>query len=382
MGENGPPRTFLPMALAVDGCACLVVGGGAIGSRKVRTLCHFGGIVTVVAPAVSAAVTELVELGAVRWLPEAFRNEHLAGAALVVAATDQDHVNATVVAAARSLHIPVCDASSAARSDFIFGALLEGAEERIAVFTDGHRPGHARAVRDRLRSQIGSMDAVLIGRLTAAAAHELRNVLAIVRESAGLIADLTRCRAPTATPDQDGTLRAADRIDAQVLRAADLLRALSRLAHGPEDGPAERALGAQVREAVLLCRRLADQRRCSLEAEVAEPDVAVHTTVVDLVGLVLALLEDALSVAPEGSVIRLCTGCTSDVPELHCRLQPPPGAATYPIPVQRVRPWLDALDARCDGTAGPGEIAVRFTSRARAASGQPAAGAPATGRAG
>ena len=44
----------------------------------------------------------------------------------------------------------VCDASSAERSQVIFGALLEGADVTIAVFTGGRDPARAKRTRDRI----------------------------------------------------------------------------------------------------------------------------------------------------------------------------------------------------------------------------------------
>jgi siroheme synthase (precorrin-2 oxidase/ferrochelatase) len=44
----------------------------------------------------------------------------------------------------------VCDASSASRSEVIFGALHHGAGVTLAVFTDGRDPSLARNTRDRI----------------------------------------------------------------------------------------------------------------------------------------------------------------------------------------------------------------------------------------
>jgi siroheme synthase (precorrin-2 oxidase/ferrochelatase) len=43
-----------------------------------------------------------------------------------------------------------CDASSAERSQVIFGALLQRDELTVAVFTDGNDPAHARQTRDQI----------------------------------------------------------------------------------------------------------------------------------------------------------------------------------------------------------------------------------------
>jgi uroporphyrin-III C-methyltransferase/precorrin-2 dehydrogenase/sirohydrochlorin ferrochelatase len=149
------PR-FLPLGIDLRGTPCVVVGGGAIGTRKVHTLVGAGAAVRVVAPEVSAELAALVEAGAVRWVRGPFRPEQLDGAFLAVAATDDDAVNLAVVEAAGRRGVLVCDASSADRSRVSFGALLERDTHTIAVFSDGRDPGRARAIRDHIAKTIVS----------------------------------------------------------------------------------------------------------------------------------------------------------------------------------------------------------------------------------
>lgn len=106
---------------------------------------------TVVSPAVSEDLAGQIEGGRVRWVPDLFRGEYLDGAFLVVAATDDEAVNADVVSRAGERGILVCDASSSKRSQVIFGALHRGADGvTVAVFTDGRDPAAARRTRDRI----------------------------------------------------------------------------------------------------------------------------------------------------------------------------------------------------------------------------------------
>ena len=146
---------FLPVALDVRGKPCLVVGGGTIGTRKALTLRDAGALVTVVSPAVTDELAEQIGAGHVHWVRDSFRVEHLSGALLAVAATDDESGNAAVARAAAQHGALLCDASSAERSQVIFGALLEDGEATIAVFTGGRDPGHARRTRDRLADLLG-----------------------------------------------------------------------------------------------------------------------------------------------------------------------------------------------------------------------------------
>ena len=145
---------FLPVGLDVRGKNCLIVGGGAVGTRKAHTLSRAGAIVTVISPAVAAELAEQIEAGRVRWLRDLFREDHLRGTMLVVAATDDEALNATVVRLAAQSGALVCDASSAERSEVIFGALLQRDDVTIAVFTDGRDPAKARRTRDQIADRL------------------------------------------------------------------------------------------------------------------------------------------------------------------------------------------------------------------------------------
>ncbi len=151
MPSNRPDKLrFLPVGLDLRGKNCLIVGGGSVGTRKARNLVRAGAIVTVVSPAVTEELGELIEAGRVRRIEDSFREELLEETFLVVAATDDEAKNADVVRLADKFGTLACDASSAERSGVIFGALLQDDGVTVAVFSDGRDPALARRSRDRI----------------------------------------------------------------------------------------------------------------------------------------------------------------------------------------------------------------------------------------
>lgn len=108
-------------------------------------------------PAVTDTLAAQLESDRVRWIRGQFREEHLEGVFLVVAATDDEMLNANIVESATRRGILVCDASSADRSQIIFGALHRVEQNvTIAVFTDGRDPAEARRTRDRVAGLLDS----------------------------------------------------------------------------------------------------------------------------------------------------------------------------------------------------------------------------------
>lgn len=141
---------FLPVGLEVRAKNCVIVGGGEVATRKAATLTHAGARVTVVAPEVTRELAEQIASGHARWIKGRFHDKHVHGAFLVIAATNDSSLNTAVVEAAARRGALVCDASSAERSELIFGALLRTGTTTVAVFTDGRDPAEARRTRDRI----------------------------------------------------------------------------------------------------------------------------------------------------------------------------------------------------------------------------------------
>jgi C4-dicarboxylate-specific signal transduction histidine kinase len=131
-------------------------------------------------------------------------------------------------------------------------------------------------------SAVDTDGAAFIARVTASATHEIRNVLAIVRESAGLIDDLVRSSPGGDAPIRERMVRALERVDAQVARGAEIVATLNRFAHGLERTEGTLDLAEEVPHAVCLCRRSAAQRRHTLEARPGDAALPVRVAALPL----------------------------------------------------------------------------------------------------
>lgn len=145
---------YLPVGLNLRGKPCVVVGGGRVGTRKSQSLLRAGALLTVVSPTVTDELSGDIKAGRIRWVNECYRDEHLAGAALVVAATDDRSVNSAVAENASGLGALACNASSAEHSQIIFGALLDLDDAIVAVFTNGRNPADSVSKRDQIAKLI------------------------------------------------------------------------------------------------------------------------------------------------------------------------------------------------------------------------------------
>jgi hydroxymethylbilane synthase len=149
----------LPLSLHLRNRLAVVVGGGAVGMRKVRALLDAGARVRVVAPQVSDDLLALERDGAVALVRRTYATGDLDGAVLAVAATSDDATNAQVIADARAAGVIAVDASDPDRGDATMLATIRLDGLTLAVDTGGAAPAFAQRIARELREHVGERHA-------------------------------------------------------------------------------------------------------------------------------------------------------------------------------------------------------------------------------
>jgi precorrin-2 dehydrogenase/sirohydrochlorin ferrochelatase len=144
-----------PVFALIENRPALVVGGGAVGERKVQDLLEAGARVTLVSPELTPTLAKLAGQGHIRYLEGSFKPEHLEGMFLVIGATDDPEVNARVSAAARARGIWVNIADAPELCTFIVPAQVKRGPLTIAISTGGASPALARRLREDLEVFFG-----------------------------------------------------------------------------------------------------------------------------------------------------------------------------------------------------------------------------------
>ena len=146
---------YYPAFLDLEGRKCVVVGGGKVAGRKVKSLLKAGARVTVVSPELGSVLSRLRERGVINHIGRECRPADLRGASLVFSATDQAAENGKVSLAARRQGIPVNVADIPAQCSFIVPSVVERGPLVIAVSTSGASPAMSRSIRLELESLYG-----------------------------------------------------------------------------------------------------------------------------------------------------------------------------------------------------------------------------------
>jgi C4-dicarboxylate-specific signal transduction histidine kinase len=148
-------------------------------------------------------------------------------------------------------------------------------------------------------------EAAFIGKITAGATHELRNVLAIVKESAGLIADIVDSSSRHGSPNPEKLIRAVGRIEAQVKRGSELLTSLNRFAHSLDHAEDEIDLDEAAQQVSSLSQRAARKGRHLVEARPGDRGLSVVVNLLRLQMALHAAVECCLEQLPEGGALTL-----------------------------------------------------------------------------
>ena len=146
---------YYPILLDLDGKLCVVVGGGRVAERKIRSLLQAGALVKVISPQLPLSLSRFKENGKIIHRQRSFRSGDLHGAFLAIVATDDRRANERVFGQAFNQKIPVNVVDDPAHSSFIVPSLVQRGDLLIAISTSGQSPALARALRQKLQKEIG-----------------------------------------------------------------------------------------------------------------------------------------------------------------------------------------------------------------------------------
>jgi uroporphyrin-III C-methyltransferase / precorrin-2 dehydrogenase / sirohydrochlorin ferrochelatase len=132
----------------------VVVGGGAVASRRIPALLDAGAELLLVSPKATASLEDLAAAGRIRWAAREYSPGDCAGAWLVCACTNSPAVNQAVAAAAEAQQTWCVRADDAEASGAWTPASGQAGDVRIGVLSGD--PRHSAAIRDAVLAGLRS----------------------------------------------------------------------------------------------------------------------------------------------------------------------------------------------------------------------------------
>jgi len=151
--------TYYPVYIQLENQPCLVIGGGKIAEGKVEGLLEAGAVVEVISPALTPRLHELVGQRKIKYHERVYRFGDLAGAFMVICATNIPVVNQQVWSEATENHQLVNVVDDTPRCNFIAPAILRSGDLTIAISTSGKAPALAVRLKEKIQKHIGPENA-------------------------------------------------------------------------------------------------------------------------------------------------------------------------------------------------------------------------------
>lgn len=142
---------YFPINLDIRGRTVLVVGGGQVALRKVKSLKACGARVTVVSPAFCAG---LAHMKGIKRAKRTHKRTDLQGVCLVVSATDDEKTNRRVWKQASSKNIPVNVVDQPKLCSFTVPAVAAEGDLVVTISTGGGSPALAAKIRKQIEKNI------------------------------------------------------------------------------------------------------------------------------------------------------------------------------------------------------------------------------------
>lgn len=160
--KNGDELSgYYPILLNINGKKCVVIGGGQVALRKVKSLLRHGASIRVISRDLCPELSQLAGTGAISVLRKDYEEGDLAGAFLAIAATDESNTNRQVADEARQEKLLINVVDDPDHSDYIVPSCLYRGDLNISVATSGKSPALARKIRTRLEQIFGEEHALL-----------------------------------------------------------------------------------------------------------------------------------------------------------------------------------------------------------------------------
>ena len=158
------------------------------------------------------------------------------------------------------------------------------------------------------------------GKINAGISHELKNVLAIIRESSGLMEDIMSISPEAVVSYQDKFRTSLGKIKDQIKRGVELTDRLNKFAHSTDKAITKIDLHKTIEQFVGLSQRFARLKNVTLDTDPPEPSVQpviIETHLVQLQMALFTAIECCLNAMSSGGIINLFLGKRKEANAVH-----------------------------------------------------------------
>ncbi|MBN1804300.1 MAG: bifunctional precorrin-2 dehydrogenase/sirohydrochlorin ferrochelatase [Sedimentisphaerales bacterium] len=139
-----------PVFLELGGRRSVIIGGGVVAVRKAEALLQAGARLVVIAERINDTMTIICQGRNAELIQSKYTKGYLAGAVLVIAATNNNQLNKQIYKDCQELEI-LCNVVDVPElCDFYVPAVVKRGDLQIAIGTEGRCPAYAGHIRKKI----------------------------------------------------------------------------------------------------------------------------------------------------------------------------------------------------------------------------------------
>ncbi len=165
-----------PVFLEMAGRRAVVVGAGPVAIRKAQSLLDAGARLIIVSDAVDETLISRFKSANVEFIKSKYSKNYLAGAVLVIAATNKTEVNQQIYKDCQQLEILCNVVDDPRHCDFFVPSIVKRGDLQIAVSTEGDCPAYAGHIKKKLEALFTENHGRFVDELEQIRKHIIENI--------------------------------------------------------------------------------------------------------------------------------------------------------------------------------------------------------------
>lgn len=147
---------YYPVYLDLKDKKCVVVGGGEVALRKIKSLVSAEAKVVVISPEITPKLKEWLDKNKITYLNQTYKSDYIKkDVFLVIAATNNKQLNAKIALDAHKSNLLINVVDSPGLCNFILPATLRRGKLIISISTSGQSPALAKKIKEELLNTYG-----------------------------------------------------------------------------------------------------------------------------------------------------------------------------------------------------------------------------------
>ncbi len=170
---------YYPVMINIENKNCLVIGGGKVALRKIKSLLDYDVNITVISPELCSELEDILSQNRINWLKKNYNTIDIKDSNFIFVATNDKSVNKMVYKEAKKKNILVNVVDNSDLCDFIIPSKVKRGDLTISISTNGKSPALTKKIREELEERFGDSYETfvnLLGKVRELASERIKDI--------------------------------------------------------------------------------------------------------------------------------------------------------------------------------------------------------------